>query len=133
MVAVGDLAVLLVFAWLGRASHHSASKNPILAVAVTAIPFIAGWAVASLICGTYSRGSLRGRGWMETFVGAWLLAAALALVVRSILEHHLMPPSFIVVAVVFNFVLLLAWRLTARWIIGRSGGRELNGVPEPQG
>ena len=116
VAAVGDAAVILLFAAIGRASHHEAASNPLVHTAGTAAPFLAGWFAGALVGGAYTREGLQGgrRGLM--IVGrSWLLAGFIGLAIRSLLERRVVPVTFAIIALGFNLLLLLAWR----WVLGR--------------
>jgi hypothetical protein len=111
--------VILLFAAIGRASHHEAASNPLVHTVGTAAPFLVGWFAGSLIGGAYTREGLAGgkRGLIITG-RSWLLGGLIGLGIRSVLERRVVPVTFAVIALGFNLVLLLAWR----WVLGRTIG-----------
>lgn len=108
-----DALVVIVFAGIGRASHHE--SNPVVDALQTAWPFLAGVAVGWLLVRAIS-----GRLPLEVNTGwpVWLCAVAVGMVLRRLTGEGTAFP-FIVVATVFLGVFLLGWRLAA-------GLRQLN-------
>lgn len=106
----GDLAVFGVFAFLGHVAHHETLRDPIGEIGATAAPFALGWLAGATACGAYRPLCLtRFRG-LKVVALAWIPGAALALMIRSILERRIVPLGFAAVAVCFNLGLLLLWR-----------------------
>lgn len=106
LAALGlDALVVLVFAGIGRASHHEG--NPVLDALQTAWPFLAGLAVGWLVARAISgRLPLRVRtGWP-----VWLCAVVVGMVLRRLTGQGT-AFAFIVVATVFLGLFLLGWRL----------------------
>lgn len=105
--ALLDVVVVLVFAGIGRASHHE--SNPILDALQTAWPFLvgaaAGWLLTRLFTGQLP---LRVRiGWP-----VWLCAVVIGMLLRQLTGRGTALP-FIIVATVFLGIFLLGWRLVA--------------------
>lgn len=108
LAALGvDAVVVLVFAGIGRASHHE--RNPVVDALQTAWPFLAGAAVGWLVArGIFGRLPLTVRtGWP-----VWLCAVAVGMVLRRLAGEGT-AFAFIVVATVFLGIFLLGWRLAA--------------------
>lgn len=106
-----DIAWLVVFAAAGRASHDEGVTA--LGVAAVAWPFLAGYAVGALLTGLRRMPRSLGRA-MPT----WLIAIAIAMAIRTVLEGALPPLSFVVVALAFTGAGLIGWRVVAR-LLGR--------------
>lgn len=107
-VALGlDVLVVLVFAGVGRASHHE--SNPVLDALQTAWPFLVGAAIGWLVVrAVFGELPLRLRtGWP-----VWLCAVAGGMLLRQLTGRGTALP-FIVVATIFLGVFLLGWRLVA--------------------
>jgi hypothetical protein len=116
VAAVGDAVIILLFAAIGRASHHETANNPLLHTAGTAAPFLVGWFAGSLIGGAYTREGLQGGRRGLIIVGrSWLLGGLIGLTIRSVLERRVVPVTFAIIALGFNLALLLAWR----WLFGK--------------
>ncbi|HWM22120.1 MAG TPA: DUF3054 domain-containing protein [Ilumatobacteraceae bacterium] len=122
IAAALDIAVIVVFAAIGRRNHDEGSTGPTILstetggsgiddVARVATPFLiglaAGWAVA--------------RAWRRPFdvvTGCmiWVVTIALGMVLRRAVFDDGIAFSFVIVASVFTGVLLIGWRLVARRI-----------------
>lgn len=108
VIAVGlDLACVLVFVLIGRASH---SEGETLAgLARTAWPFLAGllagWAAVLA--------SRRSGARLDTGVGIWLVTVAAGMVLRAVSGQGV-AVVFVFVALGFLGLFMLGWRLAAR-------------------
>ena len=112
LAMVLDVACVLVFVIIGRASH---TKGESLAgIASTAWPFLAGLAGGWLVTT-----GLAGRAWRQPSrlwpagVGAWLGTVVLGMVFR-VVSGQGTAPAFVGVALAFLGLFLLGWRLLAR-------------------
>ena len=102
-----DIACVLIFVIIGRASH---TKGESLAgIASTSWPFLAGLGV----------GWLAARGWRRPLairpegLVIWLCTVALGMILR-VVSGQGTALAFIVVALAFLALFLLGWRLLAR-------------------
>jgi len=102
-----DIACVLIFVIIGRASH---TKGESLAgIASTSWPFLAGLGV----------GWLAARGWRRPLairpegLAIWLCTVALGMILR-VVSGQGTAPAFVVVALAFLALFLLGWRLLAR-------------------
>lgn len=100
-----DVVVVVVFAGIGRASHHE--SNPILDAVQTAWPFLAGVAVGWVLTRAIVRQlPLRvSSGWP-----VWVCAVVVGMVLRRLTGQGT-AFAFIVVATLFLGLFLLGWRL----------------------
>lgn len=108
-VALGvDALVVLVFAGIGRASHHE--SNPVVDSLQTGWPFLAGAAVGWLVVRLAS-----GRLPLSVRTGwpVWLCAVAVGMVLRRLTGDGT-AFAFIVVATIFLGIFLLGWRFAAQ-------------------
>ena len=110
-----DVACLLVFVVIGRASH---TKGETLAgIASTAWPFLCG-----LACGWAAvRAWRRPVALAPAGIGAWLGTVAVGMALRVVAGQGT-AAAFIVVALVFLGLFLLGWRSALRFS-RRSGSR----------
>ena len=102
-----DIACVLIFVIIGRASH---TKGESLAgIASTSWPFLAGLGV----------GWLAARGWRRPLairpegLAIWLCTVALGMILR-VVSGQGTAVAFIAVALAFLALFLLGWRLLAR-------------------
>jgi hypothetical protein len=105
--AVLDVASVLVFVVIGRASHNHGESVP--GVASTAWPFLAGLGVGWLV----ARAWRRPMALVPSGLAAWLAAVAVGMVLRVVAGQGT-AVSFIIVALCFLGLFLLGWRLLAR-------------------
>ncbi len=111
-LAVGDLIVFLLFATVGRSNHGEAVS--LSSVAATAAPFVIGWFAVAPFLGAFGRqgsaATTRPLPLLQRTAVAWIVAWAVALLLRRFVFGSDILPAFIVVALLFNAVLLLGWR-----------------------
>jgi len=106
-VAVGlDVACVLAFVAIGRASHHDGES--VAGLASTAWPFLAGLALGLLA----TRAWRRPAAIVPAGLGAWLGAAAGGMLLR-VAAGQGTAPGFIGVALAFLGLFLLGWRVVA--------------------
>jgi hypothetical protein len=105
-VLIGDLICFLVFAVLGLRSHEDGiTAGGILRAAV---PFQTGWLVVSLLMRRHR--SPVSSSDAQTVVQTWVPAWAIGLVLRTAIFDRSFAPTFAVVSLLVNAVLLLLWR-----------------------
>jgi len=108
-LVVGDVAILLVFSAIGRASHG----EPLLDIGLikTAAPFIAGWLIAGPLTGAYASDSTSSVGSsLKATSKSWLAGFPLGLAIRSLAVGYAPPAAFAAISAGFTFVMLNAWR-----------------------
>jgi len=113
LLVIGDALAFLVFAAIGRKTHQEAAGLAALGqIAWTAAPFALGWFVVAPFLGAFRRAQTeRPERMLKRTELAWLAAWPLALLLRWALSaDHQVPPSFALVILLANAVLLGAWR-----------------------
>ncbi|WP_195907856.1 DUF3054 domain-containing protein [Microbacterium gorillae] len=100
-----DAVLIIVFAAIGRASHH---EDPIAGLFTTAWPFLVGLALGWLISLAWRRPMAIGR----TGVPVWLITVAAGMALRVLADQGTQP-AFIIVATIVIGVFLLGWRAVA--------------------
>jgi Protein of unknown function (DUF3054) len=116
LAVIGDFAAFMLFAALGRGQHgESQGAGEIL---VTGLPFFAAWLVFAAATGKYriDRGLSMPRV-AKSVALTWLMAWPLALALRATIQHRGIPPSFDIVALLANGVLLSTWRLLLQAVV----------------
>lgn len=109
VAVVGDTAVFLIFAALGRSAHRETS-GPLHVLGVAA-PFLAGWFVVAVLVGAYRAEAFRSvRAALRRTVTASIPGGLVALTIRSVLEGRVVPFSFVLVALSFCLGALSIWR-----------------------
>jgi len=103
-----DVALILLFAGIGRDAHHR--EQGVLGVFVTAWPFLVGAAV----------GWLAVRAWRSPLrlwpagIAVWLGALVIGMLLRAITGQVVVLP-FVIVATLFLALVILGWR--AVWLL----------------
>ncbi len=122
LLALGDAVVFLIFSWLGRNSHHEAADVAALPNVVgTAAPFLIAWFAVAGFRGMYTKGASTatpGRAVARTAL-TWCIAGPLGLALRALILRRGIPPSFAIVALLTNLILLLGWRGLAALLLNR--------------
>lgn len=113
VLLIGDLAVLALFAILGRNTHDEAiGIDAVWGVAGTVAPFLVGWLVASPLLGALRAATTATLPMMLRIVlSSWIAAYPLAMLVRGIGLGRTSPLSFYIVAFTVPLLFLVAWRL----------------------
>jgi hypothetical protein len=112
VAAVLDVVVIVVFAAIGRASHHEA--NPVLESLATAWPFVVGAGVGWVITWAITKHApLR----VVAALPVWVCAVVVGMSLRHMAGRGV-APSFVVVATIFLGLFLLGWRaIGSLWFI----------------
>ena len=124
ILIVGDVLVMLLFAWVGRRSH-SLPAFDIGAWLTAAAPFIVAWFLVTPWFGLFrAEVSQHWRQLLPRLLIAWaIIGGPLALVLRALFLGRPIPagiiPSFAVVALGFTTLFILAWRLGYIWWVNR--------------
>eukprot|EP00244_Chara_vulgaris_P009508 TRINITY_DN4056_c0_g1_i3.p1 TRINITY_DN4056_c0_g1~~TRINITY_DN4056_c0_g1_i3.p1 ORF type:complete len:367 (+),score=64.17 TRINITY_DN4056_c0_g1_i3:272-1372(+) len=122
LLCAGDVASLLLFAFIGKVSHGSAVAS--FDFVQVAAPFVAGWLLSAPVLGGYGA---EARGLKGTFpaTGAaakcWAVGVPLGIVIRGLSNGHMPPKAFVIVTLGTTFVLLVGWRSAFAVWSGKSG------------
>ena len=121
LLAAGDIAVFMLFAAIGRASHSEAAGfSAIAEVAQTAAPFALGWFVVSPWLGAFNAEvTVQPRRMLGRTALAWLLALLIGLIVRALIIGRGSPLSFAIVTFITALIMLLCWRGAYAWLVSR--------------
>ncbi len=106
IAAVADLALIILFAAIGRRSHDEGSA--LAGTLTVAAPFLIGYGIAAVACRLDRSPRSVGRGVLIS-VGA----VGLGLVLRGTAFGRGVAPAFVVVALITITALLAGWRLVA--------------------
>ncbi|EKX46684.1 hypothetical protein GUITHDRAFT_152288 [Guillardia theta CCMP2712] len=106
VMLLGDVAVFLVFAAIGRGSHGSSDGNVLL----TAAPFILPWFALSPALGAYRRVSSRIDA-VKGVIPAAALAAPAGCALRGALQDHMPALPFWIISLASISVIMSAWRV----------------------
>lgn len=111
VAAVLDAALVVVFAAIGRASHH---EDVLSGLWITAWPFLAGLAIGWAV-------SLAWRAPLapvRTGLPVWALTVTAGMVLRAVSGQGVQV-AFVIVAAVVLAVFLVGWRGIARLVVRR--------------
>ena len=104
----GDFIVITLFVILGLSSHDGISLE---GWTRNAVPLIGAWLVIGLQLGVYrTEIAINLRAVLQRVAIAWPIAAITGLVTRYLVVGHGLELSFIIVTILTNLVMLLAWR-----------------------
>ena len=111
---IGDLMALILFVWIGQTDHGTTNiSNPILGVIKASWEFALMW----LLIGWPLEAFPHFKDWtVRTLLSrplvAWLVAAPLGLLLRSLVLNRLNIPSLFLAATLgFGILFLWTWRL----------------------
>lgn len=107
IAAVLDVACVLLFVAIGRASHHEA--DAVLGFLRTAWPFLSGLAIGWVVMRAWHRPA----GLVPAGLGVWLITVAGGMVLR-VASGQGVAVTFVIVALVFLGIFLLGWRTLSR-------------------
>jgi hypothetical protein len=124
VVAAGDLAALLAFAAVGRASHGE--PMDVGAIVDTAGPFVAAWFTAASALGGYSAEARpkagEPGGAALSVAKLWAVAVPLGIVLRSLARGYAPPPVFVGVTMGVTLFVMVGWRAGLAAVLGATGG-----------
>lgn len=107
-----DLALIVVFAAIGRRSHDE--SGAVVGILSTAAPFLIGYTVSALAT-RLDRAPMS----LIRAVIAWAPGIALGMVLRRLVFDRGTASPFVIVAFISTAVLLLGWRVIAL-LVGRA-------------
>lgn len=113
-LAVGDVLAILVIVGIGMLNHHGVDGvlgDPV-AVVLTALPFLVGWALGATLIGAYSPGAAESaKAAIPLGVRSWVIAAVVGILIRGVLSSFDVGLGvFLVVMLVTGSVALGVWR-----------------------
>lgn len=114
LLAIVDTISLLIFAAIGKSSHSDDGTIDILAVFITAFPFITSWLSTSPITGTYSPDDRDTNIISSTAIKigkGWILAIPLGIALRGVIKGYVPPTPFIIITLISTFVILTVGRI----------------------
>ena len=118
---VGDACVFLLFAAIGRASHHETDAEAFLLVVQTAAPFAIGWFVVAPFFGVYRQSVIsRLRPMLLRTALAWVCAWPVTLLLWWLFTQQAPPVTFALVILAFNLLFLGIWRGLFALVVRRS-------------
>ena len=114
LLAIVDTAALVIFAAIGKSSHSADGSLDLLAVLITAFPFITAWLTTSPLTGVYSPDDRETNIMISTtskVAKGWVLAIPLGIVLRGVIKGYVPPTPFIIVTLLSTLVILAGARI----------------------
>jgi len=116
LLAVIDTISLVVFAAIGKSSHSANGDLDILAVLMTAFPFVTAWLSTSPLTGVYSPDDTSDESNIIVSTGmkvvkGWAVAVPLGIALRGVIKGYVPPTPFIIVTLISTLVILVGVRV----------------------
>eukprot|EP00581_Thalassiosira_minuscula_P013180 CAMPEP_0183730088 /NCGR_PEP_ID=MMETSP0737-20130205/31945_1 /TAXON_ID=385413 /ORGANISM="Thalassiosira miniscula, Strain CCMP1093" /LENGTH=222 /DNA_ID=CAMNT_0025962475 /DNA_START=25 /DNA_END=693 /DNA_ORIENTATION=+ len=114
LLAVIDTISLTIFAAIGKSSHSDDGSLDLVAVLVTAFPFITAWLATSPLTGVYSPDDRDNNIAVSTglkVAKGWILAVPLGIVLRGVIKGYAPPVPFVIVTLISTLVILAGVRI----------------------
>jgi FlaA1/EpsC-like NDP-sugar epimerase len=106
---IGDVVVLAVLTVIGFASH--ATLNEVPRMVTTFVAFLVAWGLVAPWFGVYQEAILTEPRQVWRVALAWLAAAPLGALLRSVLlNRSIVDVTFVLVTIAINGLALVAWR-----------------------
>jgi hypothetical protein len=109
---VGDACMFVIFAAVGRDTHHEAAGfSAFWQVLETAAPFALGWFIVAPFLGVYRKSVTASvRAMLKHTALGWVCAWPVAMVLRGLFRQEIPPLSFALVVLIANLLFLCVWR-----------------------
>ena len=115
LLAAIDTIALIIFAAIGKSSHTTTGDIDIIAVLLTAFPFVTSWLLTSPITNVYSPDDTDTSNILlstaKKVVKGWGVAIPLGVVLRGVIKGYAPPVPFIIVTLISTFVILVLARV----------------------
>lgn len=114
LLAIVDTISLVIFAAIGKSSHSGDGSLDLIAVLITAFPFVGAWLANSPLTGVYSPDDVNENILSSTALKVgkgWILAIPLGIVLRGVIKGYVPPVPFIVVTLISTLVILIGMRI----------------------
>ena len=109
LLAMVDLASLVTFSAVGKASHAADGSIDVGAVALVALPFVSAWFLTSPFTGVYAPDDRDTNLVKDAFFKAgkgWIVAVPLGCVLRGVIKGYVPPVPFVLVTLVATLVII---------------------------
>ncbi len=117
IAVIGDIAVLLLVTAAGFATHLT--LDAFGRMLVTAFSALLAWAAVAPFLRVYDERVITAPGAIWRVAWAWLLAAPLATFLRAVALDRDIPWVFVLVTILVNGLVLVAWRVGFGWWLSR--------------
>jgi len=114
LLAMVDSIGLVGFAAIGKSSHSDDGSVDLIAVLVTALPFLTAWLATSPLTGVYSPDDRENNVLLSTAIKVgkgWILAIPLGIALRGVIKGYVPPVPFIIVTLISTLVILAGARI----------------------
>lgn len=118
LLATIDTIALIIFAAIGKSSHTTTGDIDIIAVLLTAFPFVTSWLLTSPITNVYSPDEDDTSDTSNILLSTskkvgkgWGVAIPLGIVLRGVIKGYAPPVPFIIVTLISTFVILVLARV----------------------
>lgn len=114
LLAIIDAISLTTFAAIGKSSHSNDGSLSLIAVLITAFPFITAWMVTSPLTGVYSPDVRDEDLALSTALKVgkgWALAIPIGIALRGVIKGYVPPVPFIIVTLISTLVILVGVRI----------------------
>jgi hypothetical protein len=108
-----DAVSLLIFSAIGKASHSAADGSlDILAVFVTALPFVLSWFIISPLVGCYKPEATKDvKSAAVQATKGWAIAIPVGCILRGIIKGYVPPIPFVIVTLIATLFILCLGRI----------------------
>ena len=123
LLVAGDVLAFHIITAIGLAGHGELTGIAALpTVAEIAAPFAIGWFAVAPLAGAFrAEVAARPRWMLARTALAWLIGCPIGLLLWSLIRQKPVQPSFAIVTLITNMVMLLGWRGVFAWLAGRRG------------
>jgi hypothetical protein len=114
ILIIGDLLALALFVWVGQTDHGTTNNtNLVLGVVTASWEFVLMWLLVGWLLNAFPRyPDWTVRTLLSQPLLAWLVAAPLSLLLRSLVLNRLnIPTLFLAATLGFGILFLWGWRL----------------------
>jgi hypothetical protein len=122
-LAVTDVSALLLFAFIGRASHVSTSLD--FGMLKTAAPFVGSWLALSPFLGAYTLEATGTKGSViPRLLPSWAVCVPVAIALRAVWKGEVPPTPFVLVSLASTLVILSVGRIGYVLLLGETTNEE---------
>lgn len=116
LLAVIDIISLIIFAVIGKSSHNTNGDPDVVAVLMTAFPFVTAWLSTSPVTNVYSPDDTSDDSNVlvstaKKIIKGWAVAVPLGIALRGVIKGYFPPISFIIVTLISTFIILVVVRV----------------------
>lgn len=107
VLVVLDIVSILIFAAVGKASHSADGSIDLVAVGITAFPFLLSWFSITPLLGSYdSLATQDPVGALLYTARGWGLAVPVGCAIRGVIKGYIPPTSFVIVTMISTLIII---------------------------